>query len=183
MADNIGVGEQTVSHAVSALIKAGYIMVKNEGKREIYPSNTLLPPSNLLPSPSNELPPPLQPVTRGGSNTLLTEGYKEKKLKKEGNPPTPQRGKRLTLNFNFIEDPEWKTVYKEWAQNKKSPYRKQLGLEKGFTHLKNISANDIETARRIIDHSLANNWAGLFVPEDIQDEAEAKRLKEFLDDI
>lgn len=108
----------------------------------------------------------------------------EKINKKEKIPPPPPKGaKRSTLHFNFIEDPEWKRVYKEWAQNKKSPYRKQLGLEKGFTHLKNISSNDIETARKIIDNSLANNWAGLFVPEDVQDEAEAKRLKEFLDDI
>ena len=130
------------------------------------------------------------PVTISNQNVnteleieLEIDKEKEKSIKKDTPPPPPKGAKRSTLHFNFIEDPEWKRVYKEWAQNKKSPYRKQLGLEKGFTHLKNISSSDIETARRIIDHSLANNWAGLFVPEDIQDEAEAKRLKEFLDDI
>jgi uncharacterized protein YdaU (DUF1376 family) len=76
------------------------------------------------------------------------------------NPPTPQRGNGLS--YDFIEDKEWKTLFKSWAKNKKNPYRKQLGLKKGFTQLQNLSDNNLEVAQQIIDTSLANNWAGLF---------------------
>lgn len=66
------------------------------------------------------------------------------------------------FSFDFIEDEEWREVYREWCDNKPKPYKKKLGVEKGYTQLLNLSNNDIETARKIIDRSLANGWAGLF---------------------
>lgn len=101
---------------------------------------------------------------------------------KEKEPPiTPPQGRRPNpVKYDFIEDQDWKAVFTEWGQNKKNPYRKQIGAQKGFAYLLNLSGGDIETARRIVDHSLANNWAGLFIPDDLKAKAEGQKSDERL---
>lgn len=75
------------------------------------------------------------------------------------NPPTPRGG---GLNYDFIEEEEWKKLYRFWSSNKKSPYRKQAGLEAGYRKLHVLSVSNLEKATKIVDQSLANNWAGIF---------------------
>lgn len=73
---------------------------------------------------------------------------------------------RFAPDLSFITDKNWLDIFKEWVDNKKSPYRKQIGVEKGFSLLINLSDGDINTAMRIVDKSLANNWSGLFALSD-----------------
>jgi predicted phage replisome organizer len=66
------------------------------------------------------------------------------------------------VQFSFIQDDNWRELFTTWARNKKNPYRKQIGAEKGFAHLQSLSQNNLDIARQIVDNSLANNWTGLF---------------------
>lgn len=55
--------------------------------------------------------------------------------------------------------------WQEWLQYRKErrlPNYVPTGLKKTFTHLINISGDNAETAIKIIDQSLNNNWQGLF---------------------
>lgn len=77
--------------------------------------------------------------------------------------PKPKKKKgRFTPDYSFIVSDEWKSIFQEWVENKKNPYNKQIGVEKGYTELINLSNNDKVMAQAIIDRSLANNWSGLF---------------------
>lgn len=73
----------------------------------------------------------------------------------------PKR-KSFSPDLSFIDNDDWRRLYQEWVSNKKSPFKKQVGVHKGYTELLNLSNENIETAQKIIDKSLANNWSGLF---------------------
>jgi len=63
------------------------------------------------------------------------------------------------------EDPEFQNVISDWLEYKKSrkeSYKNQKSILAFITKLKNLSGNDPEVARKIIDESMANNWAGIF---------------------
>lgn len=101
-------------------------------------------------------------VTQNPLNvTQELETELEKEKEKDKKPPNPLRGGK-GLNYDFIEDEEWRKLYRFWAGNKKSPYRKQAGLEAGYRKLHILSTSNLEKATQIVDQSLANNWAGIF---------------------
>ncbi|PIE04553.1 MAG: hypothetical protein CSA76_03610 [Spirochaetales bacterium] len=75
-------------------------------------------------------------------------------------PLSPPRG--AGLDFSFIAEPDWRDLFAEWAKDKRNPYKKITGAKKGYAHLRNLSGGSLQAARRIVDRSLANNWAGLF---------------------
>jgi RNA polymerase subunit RPABC4/transcription elongation factor Spt4 len=79
-----------------------------------------------------------------------------------GNSLNAKKISRFTPDLSFIENDEWKSIYKEWVDNKKSPFKKQIGVKKGFSELWKISGGHLPTAQEIINKSLANNWSGLF---------------------
>jgi len=70
----------------------------------------------------------------------------------------------MNIEFPFKE-PDFIQVWEEWIQ-----YRKErkiakyvpTGLQKTFTHLKNISGSDKITAIKIIIQSMEQNYSGLF---------------------
>jgi 23S rRNA G2445 N2-methylase RlmL len=45
---------------------------------------------------------------------------------------------------------------------KKQTYKSQESVKACYSHLVNLAGNDSETAKKIIEQSMANNWAGLF---------------------
>jgi predicted phage replisome organizer len=92
------------------------------------------------------------------SQICHTEIEKEKDIEKDKEHKKPASG----VQFSFITDEDWRELFTTWARNKKNPYRKQIGAEKGFAHLQSLSQNNIDIARQIVDNSLANNWTGLF---------------------
>lgn len=79
---------------------------------------------------------------------------------------------------------EKKFVLEEWAKQQESPwrelmliwldykrtrkesYRSEMGARKCLTMLRNLSGGNADVAQRIIDQSMANNWAGLFALKD-----------------
>lgn len=77
------------------------------------------------------------------------------------------RVKLLQLNLSFVE-PEYRETWGEWMRYKeqiKAPYRTQMGVEKAYKHLKNISNNDPDMARAYVDYSIEREWKGIFAHE------------------
>jgi len=108
-------------------------------------------------------------MTRGGSQidegggSQIDEHINTVNYNTNYNPPKSPKGGRFKPDLSFITDgEEWTALYLDWCKGKKSPYTKQAGVKAGFSKLKKLSDGNIETAREIVDNSLANNWSGLF---------------------
>jgi hypothetical protein len=74
------------------------------------------------------------------------------------------KGNNFSLVLSFLEE-GFKTPFSEWLEYKKSrkeSYKTQKSLEACYRKLKDLSGNDPVTAGKIVEQSLANNWAGLF---------------------
>lgn len=75
--------------------------------------------------------------------------------------PSPGKGKALDLS---IVEPAFQPVVADWLSYKSErgqTYR-QRGLESLYRRLVELSGGNADTARRIVEQSKANNWAGLF---------------------
>ncbi len=60
---------------------------------------------------------------------------------------------------------KWKDIIQEWLLYKSARsenYKTKQSVLKFETKLKKLSAENLATARQIIDQSMANNWAGIF---------------------
>ena len=82
---------------------------------------------------------------------------KEKELSKES-------PKKKVFDLSFVSA-EYLEAFQEWLDYKKArkeTYKTQASLQKCYNNLLEFSNNDPDIARRIIDQSIANNWAGLF---------------------
>lgn len=77
----------------------------------------------------------------------------------------PETGKKPSKESSpFDPDPAMNEVIELWMAYKKERKQsyKSLG-QKGFINkLKHLSDNNAETARKIVEQSIANNWAGIF---------------------
>ena len=63
----------------------------------------------------------------------------------------------------------WEELLRVWLEYKRSrnqSYKSDLSVKKFLTMLRNLSGGDAATAQRIIDKSIANNWAGIFELKD-----------------
>lgn len=76
---------------------------------------------------------------------------------------------RDTFDLTFIADPHSLELVKTWLDYKRSrgeSYKSELSVKKFHTMLRNLSRGYPDLAARIIDKSIANNWAGIFeLPE------------------
>lgn len=87
-----------------------------------------------------------------GDNKEITT-TKERKEIKEGK------------EINIIYPVGFESIIENWLKYKserKESYKSKTGLDKFIKHLLNISNNDPAIAQKIIDQSMANNWAGIF---------------------
>lgn len=78
------------------------------------------------------------------------------------NPPKAPK-KKAKIDTMFVRN-DFIPVVNEWLQYKKErgqPY-KQKGFNAFYSTLMDLSQGDPDKARRIIQQSMANNWAGLF---------------------
>lgn len=57
-------------------------------------------------------------------------------------------------------------VWLDYKRTRKESYRSEMGAKKCLSMLRNLSGGNAEIAQRIIDQSMANNWAGLFALKD-----------------
>ena len=66
-------------------------------------------------------------------------------------------------NLDFIQD-ELKPVYQEWLKYRKEIKKplKETSIKANYNQLIELANNNIETAKAIINQSIANGWQGLF---------------------
>lgn len=92
---------------------------------------------------------------------------KEGKERKEANntPSAPKRGKsEPIIDLAFIPD-DFHDIVENWLEykaEKKQKYKGQRAIKIFFKHLLELSDHDPQKATKIIDQSMANNWAGIF---------------------
>lgn len=73
--------------------------------------------------------------------------------------------KQITIdNTNWIDllDENWRKILDEWFEYRNSIKKKINNPKKTYSHLLKISNNDFNTAKQIIDISIANSYIGLF---------------------
>ena len=82
---------------------------------------------------------------------------KREKSKKEKKVSLDDWAKQLESPWR-----ELMLIWLDYKRTRKESYRSEVGAKKCLTLLRNLSAGNAEVAQRIIDQSMANNWAGLF---------------------
>jgi hypothetical protein len=76
--------------------------------------------------------------------------------------------KESKVKENKIKDikvnnyPDYFQNWLEYKSDRKEKYKSDKSIKICFERLTKISNNNIETAKQIIENSIANNWAGLF---------------------
>ena len=94
------------------------------------------------------------------------------KSKREKSSAQKEKTKRALFApcewLETIEEP-WREIMRQWLDYKvarKEGYKTEMGAQKCLTMLRNLAMDNPTTAQRIIDQSMANNWAGLFALRD-----------------
>lgn len=89
---------------------------------------------------------------------------KEKELEKYEYKLKKEKERKKTPDISFV-DFDFRDVFSEWLaykQDRGEKYRSERSLKACYTELVKKSSGDPETAKLIIQQSMANNWAGLF---------------------
>ncbi|MCM1216559.1 MAG: hypothetical protein NC209_04130 [Alistipes sp.] len=71
--------------------------------------------------------------------------------------------KRKELDLSFVE-PTFQPIMADWLayKSERGQTYRQKGVEGCYSHLKTLSGNNLDVARRIVEQSIANNYSGLF---------------------
>ena len=69
-----------------------------------------------------------------------------------------------SLDFSFVEEPFMECFFRwlNYKKNKGQKYKDRDSLTTLYKRLKQLSSDDPINAEKIIEQSIANNWAGLF---------------------
>lgn len=108
----------------------------------------------------------INPIQDNNINSLNKDGrnINISPIEKRGSE-NPETGKKPSKESSpFDPDPAMNEVIELWMAYKKEKKQsyKPLG-QKGFINkLKHLSDDNAETARKIVEQSIANNWAGIF---------------------
>ncbi len=76
-------------------------------------------------------------------------------------PLPPLKGKE---SLDFVSA-EFKPIFQKWLdfkREKKQTYKGKLSLQQCYKQLLELSNNNATLAERVVNQSIANNWAGLF---------------------
>ena len=131
-----------------------------------------------------------QNETQNGTQIETHENYASQNETQNGNIYRVNRVNSKNINISSVSDAnsdkrekskkEKKVSLDDWAKQLESPwrelmliwldykrtrkesYRSEVGAKKCLTMLRNLSGGNADLAQRIIDQSMANNWAGLF---------------------
>ena len=86
----------------------------------------------------------------------------------EGDRPSPERKekvarKRKELNLSAV-GPSFQPIVADWLayKSERGQTYRQRGFDAFYAHLLELSSGDAGRARKIVEQSMANNWAGLF---------------------
>ena len=67
-------------------------------------------------------------------------------------------------DISFVSD-DFKDIFETWLkykQEKRESYKSKKSLQACYKKLLTLSGNDPDTARNVVEQSMANNWSGLF---------------------
>ena len=67
-------------------------------------------------------------------------------------------------NLDFVET-KFKPTFQKWLtykKERKESYKGSISIRQCYNRLIELSGNDISIAEKIVNRSIANNWAGLF---------------------
>jgi len=99
-------------------------------------------------------------------NLTQSNKIKENKIKENNNKEEIKKEEKKKFSFdfsnfdeNFIEHVN---SWLDYKKERKEPYKSQKGLNAFYNKLIDYSKNDPDTAKKIIEQSMANNWAGIF---------------------
>lgn len=110
-----------------------------------------------------------QPCIQTEDSTYISITNKYRDKRGYGGKKRASVKHRDAFDFTFIAEPRWLELVKTWLDYKRSRgenYKSELSIKKFHTMLRNLSRGDPDIAARIIDKSIANNWAGIFeLPE------------------
>lgn len=105
------------------------------------------------------------PIYIDNKDRDINGGYGGKKKKTAKSP----KKKKPEFDLSFIGDGLWENLVLTWLDYKRSrneSYKSELSVKKFHTMLRNLSRGDPAVAGRVIDKSIANNWAGIFELKD-----------------
>ena len=110
-----------------------------------------------------------QPCIQTEDSTYISIKNKYRDKRGYGGKKRASVKHREAFDLTFIAEPRWLELVKTWLDYKRSRgenYKSDLSVKKFYTMLRNLSHGDPDLAARIIDKSIANNWAGIFeLPE------------------
>lgn len=92
----------------------------------------------------------------------------QKSIKSKRENSTKEKKVSLDEWAKQLESPwrELMLIWLDYKRTRKESYRSEMGAKKCLTMLRNLSGGNADVAQRIIDQSMANNWAGLFALKD-----------------
>lgn len=112
---------------------------------------------------------PQKPTTRLTDNTESGEDYNNRPNitidlnNNKTNKDKKEIKEKSDVDLSFVSD-DFLPIVQDWLAYKKEKKQtyKQRGAKMFYSQLVNLSNNDSEVARLIIEQSMANNWAGIF---------------------
>lgn len=104
----------------------------------------------------------------GGSVGVPLSQIREEKIREDNITPLPplKKGKE---QLEFVSA-EFKPIFQKWLdykREKKQTYKGKLSLQQCYKQLLELSNNNVAIAEKVVNQSIANNWAGLFPLKDI----------------
>jgi len=157
----LSVHEKTLVKARVTLINAGLIYYKSgKSKRVVSQYSFTIPfktteKNTVDKSTDTPTKKPAKPPDSYKQKQNLMKEKEEKEIKIKGYD---------NIDFSFIE-PDYVICFMDWLEYKRGKnqkYRTQKSIETCYKQLKEKAENDADTARKIIEKSIGNNWAGLF---------------------
>lgn len=151
MAKEIGYSVETLRKYINELVKSGWL---TKGEQERKEGNRYGAVTYTL----NEKIP-----TRKNSDTeTLGDGKNPTQIKKRINNKKDKNKDIIDYQFVAIE---FKGIFADWLEYKKQrkeSYKTEKSIQLCYNKLIKLSGGNSETAKLIVEQSMANNWAGLF---------------------
>ena len=164
----LGIDSRNVFNVIKRL-EEKKVIIKSKFKVNGADNNqyqAVLPPDETSPSPLMKhqgTPDETSPNNNNNIPPLPPEG--------EFPPQSGEKKKPKDIVDDFIEtsvEEDFKPIMREWCSYKreKGQSYKPTGLKTCYAKLLKLSNNNPDTARQIIEQSMASNWAGLFAIKD-----------------
>ena len=103
-------------------------------------------------------------------SVVYGDGDRSKDVSIKSKREKPAKEKKFTLEeWAKQQESPWRELMLIWfdyKRTRKESYRSEMGAKKCLSLLRNLSGGNAEVAQKIIDQSMANNWAGLFALKD-----------------